>query len=121
MDNLIPIYFSGILRKICWLKSSIIHIKFKTVYLALEYELMNDAYSYYLRFTVLVDLGFGTGIKEIDKMTILPSINILWSMHTLIQVEISYLMMQLKMGKTKVGQICLEVVEQQVFWRLKRS
>jgi hypothetical protein len=36
-------------------------------------------------------------------------------MHTLIQVEISYLMMQLKMGKTKVGQICLEVVEQQVF------
>ena len=73
-NNLIPIYFTGILGKICWLKSSIIHIKFKTVCLALEYELINDAYSYYLRFTVLVDLGLGIGIKEIDKMTILHSI-----------------------------------------------
>jgi len=44
------------------------------VCLALEYELINDAYSYYLQFTVLVDLGLGIGIKEIDKMTILHSI-----------------------------------------------
>jgi hypothetical protein len=43
------------------------------VCLALEYELINDAYSYYLRFTVLVDLGLGIGIDK-HKMTLLPSI-----------------------------------------------